>query len=217
MIRTIRAIRIGHGHDRSGCVRRSQAPEIAPDQRRGNRSAEACPGAGLNPVPAIGKAPPPSVEPPSGRGAPGSVSRRRSADPASARSIVRPPCSAACSACLDARLSPRQNVGVRGCLIAIVIALSVLAFAEIRYDDRAPTAQRKSNVASGQLAGPPAPEHDVPAIISAAASTSATVQTVLVVESRRQLSPALSVFTVSRHLPVVAHSTGKPRFVPLLI
>ena len=107
--------------------------------------------------------------------------------------------------------------GVRGRLIAIVIALAVLAFAEIRYDDQASTAQRQSNAASGQLADPPAPEPDLPAIITAAVSTSATVRMVLVVESRHQLSPALSVFTVSRHLPVVAHSTGQPRFFPLLI
>ena len=114
-------------------------------------------------------------------------------------------------------MSPHQNVGVRGRLIAIVIALAVLAFAEIRYDDQAGTAQRQSSAASGQLANPPAPEPDVPAIVAAAVSTSATVQTVLVIEPRRQLSPALSVFTVSPHLPVVAHSTDKPRFFPLLI
>ena len=118
---------------------------------------------------------------------------------------------------LDARLSPHHNVGVRGRLIAIVIVLAVLAFAEIRSDDQAPTAQRQSNAASGQLADPPAPEPDLPAIITAAVSTSATFQTVLVVESRRQLSPALSVFTLSPHLPVIAHSAGKPRFFPLLI
>jgi hypothetical protein len=98
-----------------------------------------------------------------------------------------------------------------------MIVLAVLAFAEIRNDDQAPTAQLQSNAASGQLADPSAPEPDVPAIITAAVSTSATVQTVLVVESRRQLSPALSAFTVSRHLPVVPHSTGEPRFFPLLI
>jgi hypothetical protein len=118
---------------------------------------------------------------------------------------------------LDARLSPHQNVGVTGRLIAIVIALSVLAFAEIRYDDQALTVQRQSNAASGQHADPPAPEADVPAIVTAAVSTSATVQTVLVIESRRQLSPALSVSTVGPHLPVVARSAGKPRFFPLLI
>ena len=118
---------------------------------------------------------------------------------------------------LDACLSPYQNVGVRGRLIAIVIVLAVLAFAEIRYDAQAPTAQRQSNAASGQLADPPVPEPDPPATITAAVSTSAAVQTVLVIESRRQLSPALSVFTVSRHLQVVAHGTAKPRSFPLLI
>ena len=106
---------------------------------------------------------------------------------------------------------------MRGRLIAIVIALAVLAFAEIRYVDQAPTAQRQSNAASGQLADPPAPEPDLPTIVTAAVSTSATFQTVLVIESRRQLRPALSVFTVSPHPPVVAHSAGKPRFFPLLI
>lgn len=118
---------------------------------------------------------------------------------------------------LDARLTPHQNVGVRGCLIAIAIALAVLALAEIRGDAQAPTPQRQSNCASVQLADPPAPEPVVPPIMTAAVSTSATVQTVLVVASRRQLSPALSVFTGSRHQPLVAHSADKPRFFPLLI
>jgi hypothetical protein len=118
---------------------------------------------------------------------------------------------------LDARLSPHQNVGVSGRLIAIVIALAVLALAEIHQADQAPRAQRQSNAAAGQLADPPGPEPDVPAIVTAAVNTSATVQTVLVVESTRQLHPVLSVFTVSPRLPVVAHSTGKPRFFPLLI
>jgi len=118
---------------------------------------------------------------------------------------------------LDGRVSPHQNVGVRGRLIAIVIALAVLAFAETRSDDQAPTVQGQSNAASGQLADPPTPEPNVPAIVTAAVSTSATVQTILVIESRRELSPALSVFTVSPRLPLVAHSTGKSRFFPLLI
>jgi hypothetical protein len=117
---------------------------------------------------------------------------------------------------LDARLTPHQNVGVRGRLIAIAISLVVLAFAEIRYDAQALT-QHQSNAASGQLADPPAPEPDVPAIITAAVSTSATVQTLLVVESRRQVRPALSISTVSLRLPVVVHITDKPRFIPLLI
>lgn len=107
--------------------------------------------------------------------------------------------------------------GVRGRLIAIVIALAVLAFAETRYDDQGPTAQRQSNAASGQLADPPVPGPDLPAIITAAVSTSATFQTVVVIESRRQLSPALSVFTVSPHPPLIAHSAREPRFFPLLI
>jgi hypothetical protein len=118
---------------------------------------------------------------------------------------------------LDARLSSHQNIGVSGRLIAVAIALAVLAFAEIRYDGQASTAQGQNNAASGQLADPPTPEPEVPAIITAAVSTSATVQTLLLVESRRELSPAFSVVTVSPHLPVVARSTGKPRFFPLLI
>ena len=104
---------------------------------------------------------------------------------------------------------------MRECLIAIVIALAVLAGAEIRFDDQ--TLRAQSRAASSQLADPVAPEPDVPAILTAAMNTSATVQTVLVVGSRHQLTPAISVFTVSPHLPVIPHSTGKPRFVPLLI
>ena len=117
---------------------------------------------------------------------------------------------------LDVRLCPHQNVGVRGRLIAIVIALAVLAFADICYE-QASTSQPQSNAASGQLADPPAPEPALPANITAAVGTSATVRTVFVVESKHQLSPALSALTVGRPLPVVAHSTGRPRSFPLLI
>jgi hypothetical protein len=106
---------------------------------------------------------------------------------------------------------------VSGRLIAIVFLLAVLAFAETRSDDQVPMAQPQSNPASGQLADPPAPEPDVPPIITAAVSTSATVQTVLVVESRCQVRPALSISTVNLRLLVVVSSTDKPRFIPLLI
>jgi hypothetical protein len=90
-----------------------------------------------------------------------------------------------------------------------------LAFAEIRHDGQAPAPL--SHAAAGQLADPPAAAPEAPAIITAPVSTSATVQTVLIVESRRELNPALSVSTVSPHLPVVTFSAGKPRFFPLLI
>jgi hypothetical protein len=121
------------------------------------------------------------------------------------------------SCLIDARLFPHQNAGVRGRLIALVIAMAVLAFAEFRDDNQAPTAQRQSIAASGQLADPPAPEPDPPAIISAAVSSSTTVQTVPLVEARRQLGQPLSVFAVRYHPPVVACRTAKPRSFPLLI
>jgi hypothetical protein len=116
---------------------------------------------------------------------------------------------------LDARVFPHQTVDVRGRLIAIVIALAVLAFADICYEQAA-TSQPQSNAASGQLEVPPAPEPAPPAII-AAASTSTTVRTVFVVASRHQLDPALRALTVGRPLPVVTPSTGRPRSFPLLI
>jgi hypothetical protein len=107
---------------------------------------------------------------------------------------------------------------VRGRLIALVIALAVLAFAEFRDDHQAPTAQRQSIAASGQLADPPAPEPDPPAIINAAVSSSTTVQTVPpLVESRRHLGLPLSVFAVSHPPPVDTCRTAKPRSFPLLI
>jgi hypothetical protein len=106
---------------------------------------------------------------------------------------------------------------VSGRLIAIAIALAVSAFAEIRYDTEALN-QRQSNAAAGQLADPSAPESDAPAIITAAVSTSATAQTVPVIESKRQVRPAPSISTVSlRLLDVVNSSSDKPRFIPLLI
>jgi hypothetical protein len=111
---------------------------------------------------------------------------------------------------------PHQNVDVRGRLIAIVIALAVLAFAGICYE-QASTSQLQSNAASGQFADPPRPEPTPPAIIAAAVSTSATVRTVFVVESRHQPTPARSTLTVGRRLTVVAHSTARPRSFPLLI
>ena len=114
-------------------------------------------------------------------------------------------------------MSPHQNVVVKGRLIAIAIALAVLAFAEIRPEAEAPAFERQSDAASVQLADPPAAEPDVPAVIAATASTSATIQTVLAVESRRRPSPTLSAVTVSHHLPGAAHSPGKPRIFPLLI
>lgn len=98
-----------------------------------------------------------------------------------------------------------------------MIGLGILACAEIRYEPQAPAAARESQAASASLGTPPAPESDFPVIMTAAASTSATIQTVLVIQSRRQLSPPLSAFIVSPHLPAVTYSTGKPRFLPLLI
>jgi hypothetical protein len=121
------------------------------------------------------------------------------------------------SCLIDARLFPHQNAGVRGRLVAIVIALAVLAFAEFRDDNQASTAQRQSIAASGQLADAPAPEPDRPPVITAAVRTSVSVQTVPFVESRRQLCLPLSVFAASHHPPVVACRTAKPRSFPLLI
>jgi hypothetical protein len=105
---------------------------------------------------------------------------------------------------------------VRVRLIAIVILFAALAFAGTRGDDQVPTAQPQRSAASGQLADPPAPEADFSAM-TAAVSTSATVQTPLVVESRRQVRSAFSISTVSLRLPDVVHGTDKPRFIPLLI
>jgi hypothetical protein len=106
---------------------------------------------------------------------------------------------------------------VKGRLIAFLIALVVLAFAQIRHDVQTPAAEREGNIAAGQLAVPAAPDPAVPAIITAAVSPSATFHTVLVVESGRPVTPMLSVSAAGAHLPVVAHSASKPRSFPLLI
>lgn len=104
-----------------------------------------------------------------------------------------------------------------GRLIAIAIAVAVWAVAGIRDDAQARPELRQSHVASGQLMEPPGPESGVPANLTAGVSTSATVPTVLVVESRHLVNPVRGVPTVPRHRSVVAQSAGKPRFFPLLI
>ncbi len=105
---------------------------------------------------------------------------------------------------------------MRGRLIAIVITLAVLAIAGTRYADYDQSTDLQSTAGASPFAEPPAPESDVPAIMTSEVRTSVRV-TVLGVDSGRQLGPAFSVVTISRHSPVVAHSTGKPRFFPLLI
>lgn len=98
----------------------------------------------------------------------------------------------------------------------IVLALAVWAFAGIHRGDQAATIEGQSSAASGQLAGSPAPEPGIPAVV-AAVSTSATIQTHLVARSQHPLRPAPSVVTVISLLPDVPHSTAKPRVFPLLI
>ena len=119
--------------------------------------------------------------------------------------------------CVDDRTSPHQNVVVRGRLVAIMIALAVLALAEIRHDRQAPAAPDQGSAAATRLMDLPGPAPEAPAIITAAVNASATVQTILFVESRRELNPALTVSTASPHLTVVTFSAGKPRSFPLLI
>ena len=112
-----------------------------------------------------------------------------------------------------------QNVGVTGRLIAIVIAIAVavLALAEIRQHAQVPTAQGQSSAAATRLADSPAPAPKGAAVITAAVNPSATVQTVAIVDSRRQLNRAVPVSTISTPLIAVKFSAGKPRSFPLLI
>jgi hypothetical protein len=120
------------------------------------------------------------------------------------------------SARLDDRRCPHHTVGVRGRLIALMIALAGFALAGIRSDDPASTAQRPS-AAAEQVVDRPAPEPHAPVNVTAAVNPAATVQTVLVAESPRQRRPALGSLTVSPRLRVVAHSPDRPRVFPLLI
>ena len=101
---------------------------------------------------------------------------------------------------LDARVCPHQNVDVRGRLIAIVIALAVLAFADICHEQASASHPRARCVrpARGPAGPEPTSRHR-----HAAVSTSATARTSSSL-SRSQLNPLLARFTVSRPLPVVA-------------
>jgi hypothetical protein len=106
---------------------------------------------------------------------------------------------------------------VRGRLVAIAIALAVLACVAIGHDRQTPTAPERSSAASGQLAGPPAPASDAPAILTAAGNTSATLPSALVIDFRAHPGPVPGVSTLTRHASVTARTTGKPLVFPLLI
>jgi hypothetical protein len=95
--------------------------------------------------------------------------------------------------------------------------LAVLAFAGLRPVDQRSPEPPSGKAASGQLAGQPAPEPELPAIVNVAVTTSVTVHTQLVAESCRHLRPARSVFTVTLRTPVVPDDTARPRSFPLLI
>ena len=118
---------------------------------------------------------------------------------------------------LDRHRPSHQNVRVRARLVAIAIALAVLACVAIGHDRQAPPGPARSSTANDQLAGPPAPAPDVPAILTPAGSTSATLQAALVIDARAHLGPVPGVSTLRHHASIRARNTGKPLVVPLLI
>ena len=102
-------------------------------------------------------------------------------------------------------------------LTLIVVALAVLAFAGLRPLEQRSPESPSSAATSGQLAGQPAPDPDLPAIVNVAVTTSVTVHTYLVVDSGRHLRPAQSVLAGTLRTPVVPDDTARPRSFPLLI
>jgi hypothetical protein len=106
---------------------------------------------------------------------------------------------------------------VRSRFILIVVALAVLAFAGLRHGDHRSTAPPGSNGATGQLAGQPAPDSALPAVVSAAATASAAVQTLPHSGWRHLVRPAEDAFTAVRQTPLVPDGATRRRTFPLLI
>lgn len=101
-------------------------------------------------------------------------------------------------------------------MVSLAIALAaILAMADLFHEAPSPTTH--ALVTSGQLAAPPAPEPDVPALTSAAANPSATLHAGCVVEAARQSGPPFRVVAVRPFTPVRAVHSSKPRSFPLLI
>ncbi|MPZ17340.1 MAG: hypothetical protein GEV06_05435 [Luteitalea sp.] len=102
-------------------------------------------------------------------------------------------------------------------LTLIVAALAILALAGLRPEVSRSTEPHGSAGSSGQLAGQPAPDPALPAIGSAAATASSTVQTLPHSGLSRHVRPAQAVFTLTVPAPVLPDVTTKPRSFPLLI
>lgn len=119
---------------------------------------------------------------------------------------------------LDVLPTRNHNVPVRGRLLLVVAAVAVLTFAGLRDGDQRSTKPHSGIGACGQLAGQPAPDPESPAIVRAAVTTSATVQTHLASESLRHLRPAQRIATASGQTPVDSNvDAARPRSFPLLI
>jgi hypothetical protein len=106
---------------------------------------------------------------------------------------------------------------VRARLLLIALSLVILAFVGLRHVSQNLPSPHASHETAGQLAGQPAPEPTVPAIVKAPATVSSTVQMLLDSGGHRVARPALDV------MPVAARSLGgpdtsaRPRSFPLLI
>jgi hypothetical protein len=102
-------------------------------------------------------------------------------------------------------------------LALVAVALVLLAVAASRDGGQPPGDLAGASPAAGRMATQPAPESDVPAIVSVAVTTSVTVRAPLVRDSRSHLPHAPGRFTLAPHLPPAPPGTDRPRSFPLLI
>jgi hypothetical protein len=112
----------------------------------------------------------------------------------------------------------RHNGLVRLRPILIALALVVLAFAGMRQDTDRSIAPHTGSLASSQLSGQPAPDHEPPTIVRAAVTASATAQTHVACEPRAQGRPVQDVSIDGRRpLHDPEYRASLPQSFPLLI
>jgi len=108
-----------------------------------------------------------------------------------------------------------ENVSVRLRTALILVALAAMAAGlSLRAERPEP---RTATAAAGALAGRPAPDQVLPAIVNAAVTTSATAQTLPGADWRRHARSETGERVVVLSPPTVPEGTARPLTFPLLI
>jgi hypothetical protein len=118
---------------------------------------------------------------------------------------------------LTSGLPGDHNVQVRARDILMAIALAVLALAGLRLEAAAAIAPGAGTATPSQLAAPPAPDVDPPAIVRAAITSSTHVPSQLSCDTSTAWHPVTDVRTNVRQTSLEPdYDVSRPRTFPLL-